>query len=299
MTSYNQNEEQFCVQNNNTNILGEPRKDKSYLSYESINQNSNIFINMEKSYNSLPIFDWEEEKERSNNSIDEDNLYFLPKKSSIRFESKKLLKRGKKRKQQEINESESKGYIKIHDKYTIDNILIKIQVHYITFIVSFINEILENLGFKQRFLHLDYSIKKNVKIEYINYLKNEDIGKILCNKISNKYKKEKNINFEIYNELKEDKILKNFFSKKYSLLFKSIYYNSNKIIDLKEYGKDQTISLSDKVKMFQDLLKDIEKKDINGKYRQNIDVYARKYFFPSKFKTKDYARKHSKLKFKI
>ena len=296
MIRSNKNEEQFCILNFNANILRD-RANNSYLSYKSINQNS-----MENSYNSLPIFDWEEEKKRSNNSIDEDineNLYILhpkdkPSKSSIKFESKKFLKqkRGKKRKQQEIN----KGYIKIHDKYRIDNVLRKIQVHYITFIVSFINDILENLGISQRFLYLNYSIKKNVKIEYINSLKNKDVGKILCNKISDKYKKDQNINFENYNKVKDNEIMKKFFSINYSLLFKNIYYNSIKSIDLKEYGFN--ISLSDNVKMFEDLIKDIEKKDISGEYKENIIKCARKYFFPLKFKIKDSTRRYSKFKIK-
>ena len=53
--------------------------------------------------------------------------------------------------------------IKIHDKYTIDNILRKIQVHYLNFLVEFINEILKYLGFKQRLFSLDYNFKKKCK----------------------------------------------------------------------------------------------------------------------------------------
>ena len=45
---------------------------------------------------------------------------------------------------------------KIHDKNTSDNLLRKIQVHYLSFIINYINEILINLNYKQRFLHLVY-----------------------------------------------------------------------------------------------------------------------------------------------
>ena len=295
MLSYNRNNEHFYLPMYNANILDESRTEKDYLSYEPINQNSTISINIENSYNLFPIFHSEEEK-KSNNTFDEEknekeknDLYFLykkdiPKKSSIKFISKNHLKkkRGKK-KQNEINENEDNGYIKIkiHDKNTSDNVLRKIQVHYLSFIVSFINEILYNLKFNQRFFKLSYSFKKNTKKEFVNSLKTKDIGEILCNKISDKYKKDENVNKNIYNKIKEDKVLKNIFSEKYLLLFKKVYFKSNKLINLSEYGLNKIIKLSDKVKMFQDLLNDIEKLDINKKYKKNINDCAVQRFFPN------------------
>ena len=49
-------------------------------------------------------------------------------------------------------------------------------------------------------------------------------------------------------------------------MFKNIYYKSNKLINLSEYGLNKIINLSDKVKMYQDLLKDIEKKNTDKEY---------------------------------
>ena len=295
MLSYNRNNEHFYLPMYNANILEESRTEKDYLSYEPINQNSTISINIENSYNLFPIFHSEEEK-KSNKIFDEEknekeknDLYFLykkdiPKKSSIKFISKNHLKkkRGKK-KQNEINENGDNGYIKIkiHDKNTSDNVLRKIQVHYLSFIVSFVNEILYNLKFDQRFFKLSYSFKKNTKKEFVNSLKTKDIGEILCNKISDKYKKDENVNKNIYNKIKEDKVLKNIFSEKYLLLFKKVYFKSNKLINLSEYGLNKIIKLSDKVKMFQDLLNDIEKLDINKKYMKSINDCAVQRFFPN------------------
>ena len=56
-------------------------------------------------------------------------------------------KRGRKSKISKIN------VIKKHDKFTIDNILRKIQVHYLNFIVSFTNIILNNLGIKKNYFN--------------------------------------------------------------------------------------------------------------------------------------------------
>ena len=296
MTSYNQDCELFYVMDN-TSVLGESLSQNDNLSYEPTNQNINISIGIENSYNLFPIFDSEEENEKNNNSIVGDksekeynNLYFLeqkdkPNKYAFKFISQKLLKkkRGREKvKKQEINENDGIGYIRIHDKHTSDNVLRKIQVHYISFIVSFINEILKGLGFKQKFLNLTYSFKKNINKEFINSLKTKDIGNILCNKISGKYKKDENINKNIYDEIiQKNEIIKKILLEKYSLLFKNIYYKSNKIINLSEYGLNKQITLSGGVKMFKDLLKDFEIKDINKKHIKYINDCAIKNFFPN------------------
>jgi hypothetical protein len=59
----------------------------------------------------------------------------------------------KKRGRHSISENEDK---KNHDRFSDDNILRKIQVHYLSFIISFINDILKSLGFKEKFLNLNY-----------------------------------------------------------------------------------------------------------------------------------------------
>ena len=282
MISHNHNNEQFCHQMDSSSILGEQRTENDYLSYESENSNRNN----DNSYNLFPIFHLEE-KENNIDEKEQNKLYFLekekPKKSFKKFESKKHLKkkRGrKKRKQKEINENEVNNYTKIHDKHTSDNVLRKIQVHYLTFIISFINEILYNLKLSQRFYKLSYSFKKNVKKEFVNSLNNKNIGEILCNKISNKYKKDVNINKNIYDKIKENKILKEIFSENYLSLFKKIYLKSTKSINLSEYGLNKNIILSDKVKMFKDLLNKIENLDTNKKYKKIINACIIQHFVP-------------------
>lgn len=170
---------------------------------------------------------------------------------------------------------------KIHDKFSTDNLLRKIQVHYLTFIVNFINIILKILNYEQRFFKLDYELKKNVNKKNFDSLKNKTIGEILCNKISIKYKKQNvNANFEIYEQIKDNEILKKILSENYIKLFKKIYYKSNKNINLREYGLNEEIILTKPVKMFKDLLKDNEALDINKEYQKNIIECAIQNYLP-------------------
>ena len=67
----------------------------------------------------------------------------------------------KKKRGREIKGNKNK--LKYHDKNSSDNLLRKIQVHYISFIISFINEILKNLDYNKRFFKLDYKFKFNIK----------------------------------------------------------------------------------------------------------------------------------------
>ena len=168
---------------------------------------------------------------------------------------------------------------KIHDKYSVDNMLRKIQIHYLNFIILFLNEILKNLNYKQRFLKLDYNFKKSVNKDFVERLKKSTLKDIVINKISERYTNySNNTNKMIYEEIKENEILKNILSINYLTLFKTIYYKSNKKIDLSQYGINQVIILSKKVKMFNDLLKKIEKE--GELYVKNIVNCTIKNFIP-------------------
>jgi len=78
--------------------------------------------------------------------------------------------------------------LKIYEKFYTDNLLRKIQVHYLSFIISFLKEILEQFNFKQRFYKLDYYFIKNVNMKFVESSKQKNLGEIICNKISSKYK---------------------------------------------------------------------------------------------------------------
>ena len=99
---------------------------------------------------------------------------------------------------------------KTHDKSSTDNLLRKIQVHYMSFIISFINAILKELGYNQRFLKINYEFKKNVNKDFFESLKDKNLSYIIKNEISDKYKTtKKNMNYIIYEEIKNNQILNN------------------------------------------------------------------------------------------
>ena len=195
----------------------------------------------------------------------------------------------KKKRGREIKGNKNK--LKCHDKNSSDNLLRKIQVHYISFIISFINEILENLGCNQKFFKLDYKFKFNIKKEFVESLKTKNIGEIICNEISSKYKEDSNYNKKIYEQIKENEVLKKIFSENYLVIFRKFYYQNKDKINLSEYGLDIEIKLSKKVEMFNDLYNKINSKN---QYTKNIkDFVLQKYFSPPKFEViKEASNKH-------
>ena len=168
----------------------------------------------------------------------------------------------------------------IHDKNSSDNLKRKIHVHFLSFIVSYLNEILKNLNYKQRFLQLDYYFKKNINNERLKYIKKQSIGDIIRKPISYKYKQNKYYNEIIYEQIKENEILNKILSQSYLNLFKNIYYKNNNIISLKEYGLNKNIFLSTKVKMYKDLLYNIKDLDINKEHIKKINECIGRYFLP-------------------
>ena len=174
-------------------------------------------------------------------------------------------KRGRRKKKQNAK------YKREHKRDSPDNILRKIQVHFLNFIVHFLNFILKNLNFKQKFMKLDYEFKKGIKKELINILKSKSIGELISKEISNKYKnKDKNHNKKIYEEVKNYKVINKILSINYLDFFKNIYFQNKKHIDLREYGFDKKINLTDDSKMFKDLIN--KNKEDKQKIYKNIKI---------------------------
>jgi hypothetical protein len=166
--------------------------------------------------------------------------------------------------------------IKKHDKFTIDNILRKIQVHYLNFIVSFINTILKYLGFKLRLFYLNYNLKQNICKKNIKYLKNCTLIEILSREVSPKYRKvNKDENMIILEKIIKCPILKKILSEKYMYLF-DIYLKSQRIINLNKYGLDKTIELPRNIEMEEDLLK---KNIQEEEYSKRLKECIKKYFY--------------------
>ena len=291
----------YEIANINANLPGLIKENDNSLasSYESSSEHNYTF-SLENSLNiNSPIFQYIEKgninytTEEEKSPTDEQNLYLIENINKLKKSFRNLFissiytkkKRGReKQKQDDTNENENEdnhNIIKIHDKNTSDNLLRKVQVHYLTFIVQILNEILSHLNYKQRFLNLSYEFKRNIKKDFVNSLKNKTIGEIICTPISNKYKKELDYNRNIYDQIKEDRLLSQIFSENYLLLFRKIYFKSERI--LRGYGLNKRIILSDKVKMYKDLLKKINSSD---EYEKNIkNCVNRNFFHKSLFTT--------------
>jgi len=127
---------------------------------------------------------------------------------------------------------------KIHSSSDFDNILRKIQVHFLNFITSLLNDIIFNfLGEKKFFSKFNYDDKKNVKHDYVESLKLLDLKTLIETiKISPKYKSDQDINKEKLEYLTDYSWFKEVFYKKISDIFIS-YYNIKeplKIINVDE-----------------------------------------------------------------
>ena len=215
---------------------------------------SNIFLNTENNYNPLENENIDEIRISSiiENKKTFNKLFEVKKEISLSGNNSTEYTRKKRgRKKERENKTQT------HDKYGMDNILRKIQNHFLSFIIFFINDILKALNYEQRFLKLHQSFKVNIKKDFVESLKKKTIGEIIDNKISTKYKKKIQTidNKKIYKELKDKEDLKVLFKENYLELFKNIYHKDIKIINLKKYGIEREIKLSKEVKFYEDLLK--------------------------------------------
>jgi len=155
---------------------------------------------------------------------------------------------------------------RIHSSIDFDNILRKLQVHYLSFIIHFSNEILDNFypeDKNYRFLNLSYGAKKNVKHSYVEQLKNSKIKDILILPPSPKYKihNNYNINKEIYTKISESNLyLKDFFETNFLELFNKYYIKDSKkfIFNGKEICFNKTSFFCDLLKANQFSAKKIE-----------------------------------------
>ena len=276
---FHQSENYNLFNNENNNLIN-----LSFFPIETYNEGKNsedfpISENQDSSINSF----------YENVNYKENLLYYninteKGNKTSIKvlFQLNNILynKRGRPKKSNQKN-----NVRKIHNKFTSDNLRRKIHVHFLNFIISFFNGILSYSGYEEQFYKLDYYLNiKNVNKAYFNRLKNKNIGEIISGKISSKFKnKDKDFNFNLFQKLKNDKILKKLFSQSYFLIFKVFYFQSKKKINLKEYRLNVEISLSEEVKMFSDLLERIE----DNNYKRAIINYTKNNFLEnSLFKTK-------------
>ena len=186
-----------------------------------------------------------------------------------KFVIKKGIGRGRKR-------AKKLKYYRTHHFDSIDNNLRKIHINFITFIVYYINVILNQLNYKERFYNLSYSFKKRINKMILEDLKSQTIKDIISNNISEKYKNiNKNINYEIVSKIESENLLNKILSEKYIDLFKKVYFKNNRCIDLRKYGHNKIIILPKYIKKYKELLIKNQKKDknIKKKFEECIKQY--------------------------
>ena len=241
--------------------------------------NGNKNENLEDSFNRAFMNVFSIKKTKDENEIDEKLLYFTTENSnSTSNESTKsknsqvknnfFISKKTKRGRHKLNEqnSEKAGNI-MHGKDAQDNILRKIQIRSLNYMISFSNVILKEFNYKEQFLNIDYNFKNNVNKERLDSLKTQTLSDIVCNNISSKYTtKDIDTNRKIYEKIKENEVLKKIFDEKYLVLFK-FYFENKKRISLKVYDSDKEIFLGEKTKTFKDL---ISKNSNDEEYIKNI-----------------------------
>ena len=225
--------------------------------------------------------------------LDEDNIkyydaYFYPnKKKSDLFivtESTTQLTKKKRGKHSNLNKNNKKT----HNRFSIDNLLIKIKNHSLSLVAPFLNDILKKLSIKEEFYQLSHKFKKNIKNNYFSEEKKKTLGEIICNKISPKYKHDENENQRIFVKVKNHEIFKKILNMDYITFFRRYYMESKKCINLKDYGLENEVILSEKCKMFNDLIKKIKNSnnEDNENYIKSIKKCINKNYKAKKlFKT--------------
>jgi len=175
---------------------------------------------------------------------------------------------------------------RVHDNNSYDNLLRKIQNHFMNFIVSFLNEYLKGNNIEKNFCRLDYNYKKKVNKKFVNDLKTKNLRDIIINNISIKYTRHENdANKNSLEEIESNEIykkeiteLKKILSINYMDFFRKVYYKSERYVNLKEFGVSKTIILGNKIEMFNDLLN--QNKSLGEEHVKNIHKCALKSYFP-------------------
>ena len=194
------------------------------------------------------------------------------KNNNINYPQKKLS--GRKRKNQVDNKR------KFHNKTQNDNILRKINVHFLNFIIDFINEVLFKCNLiNDKFYEINGQYKKKINKTNFNSISNQTISQILTLENNKKYIN-KNQNRELFNKIKNinNEILNKILSKKYIDIFKEVFYINKK--DIIYEGLELNLPNT-----FDDFLVNVKASEDNL-YKMRIEQVIKKYYFQQKFNVK-------------
>ena len=252
------------------------------------NNNSILFNKVVNEVNNYKYFNINSQ----DNTNNPDNKNVIKKLFTTNLDSSQL-KLKRKRKFRKKN-GDLDGNRHVHSAFDNDNILRKIQVHYLSFIVNFSNDVISSFIIDKcipRFKNLDYKIKKTVNHQFVETLKRKTIGEILQLKVSPKMKiNGEQVNKNIYQKIWEKcPFIHNFLQQNYLTVFTKYYLNSDKRFEVN--GK--IIKLSSRTKTIVDLIRK------NSKFKEKLRYVIINYFLNNykrikkpKFKIQIYKQKN-------
>ena len=252
----------------NINYFSKGSSTNSGMELNEYYENGNSFINIGYNLNQDDALQINDNQHLSMNNniftIEKDNKY----------------NKGKRGRKVEERKNTTKKPREVHGNKGFDNILRKIQVHFLTFMIYFCNDSLklELPLFPYFFKQINTDIKECVRHDYVEKLKKKSIEYFLKIDIAQKYKRYRiNDNEIILNKTKGlSKWLDNVYKMNYLELFK-LYYNQGNHLDRIIYDTKEII-LSPKTKPFYFLLEKDENKNLETKIIKCVkDVYFSGY----------------------
>ena len=216
---------------------------------------------------------------RVNDSLEEENefppQYFRPIIERIEGEKKSTeisapyfitsyLYSGKKSRGRKVASEKKYTKNKRHLSTDEDNILTKIQVHFLKFLIYFLNDCLFDYYKKNKicFKKFAHKVTSKVSSNHFNKMKNSTIYEILTETpLSKKYKDNKNTNIELANDLNQIDWFHKLFGLKFMELF-YVYYNERKQLQI-IFLFNREILLSNDTKSYYFLLEKNKKENRN------------------------------------
>jgi hypothetical protein len=191
---------------------------------------------------------------------------------NLNYDEIKKITKNKKRGRKAKKESKRQ-----HNALDQDNIIRKIQVHFLSFIIYFCNDLIQTLLPNNKdlfFKNIQYELKKTVNHAYIEKLKSKKIGDILQLTASPKNKKfAGDINKRSFEKICSiNPFLKNFFEMSYLDMFNNYYCQNEREIDIEGYK----VKLSQRTRLFIDLI------GKNQNSEEKIKEIAEQYFINKK-----------------
>ena len=225
-----------------------------------------------------------ETRESTNELISQQTEKSDKKEIVIKFKTKTINKQEPKKRGRKCEKNEkdrTNNSLKLPRKFNRDDITIKNQVHYSNFIPEFVNFELENYGINGKFKKIDYQLKKKCNFNYFNELTGKKLYEILIMKASSRYKNSgENCNAKLYERIKDIPVIKNILNENYLTLFRYVYYQNVREINLKKYTDDNSdliITLPMKIGKFMDKVNTFKDQDYAEAYKKCVEeLYLQK-----------------------